>query len=234
MRTLEITTKIGCSNRCDFCPQDKLLRVYKGNKLMGFAEFDHILSNTPKDVILDFTGFCEPFLNHFTSSFILTASELGYKMMLITTLAGFNYLDAKALSHIEFIHVWIHEYNEAIIDENFERKAGMLKNAVVTDDFKRFKLPKENQYSRAGNLWDIEKKKGKFECGWSGREFYRNVVLPNGDVYLCCMDYGLEQKIGNLFETNYNDLDRESIIQKSMQKDSEIICRKCEIARYED
>jgi len=27
---------------------------------------------------------------------------------------------------------------------------------------------------------------------------FRNVLLPNGDVVLCCMDYGLDHILGNL------------------------------------
>ncbi len=34
--------------------------------------------------------------------------------------------------------------------------------------------------------------------------FYdQNVCLPNGDVVLCCMDYSLKHKIGNLLEQSY-------------------------------
>ncbi len=33
-----------------------------------------------------------------------------------------------------------------------------------------------------------------------------NVMLPNGDVVLCCMDYSLKHVIGNLFTQSYEDL----------------------------
>jgi Iron-sulfur cluster-binding domain len=37
--------------------------------------------------------------------------------------------------------------------------------------------------------------------------FYdQNVVLPNGDVLLCCMDYGMKHVIGNLLRQDYYDL----------------------------
>lgn len=37
--------------------------------------------------------------------------------------------------------------------------------------------------------------------------FYdRNVLLPNGDVVLCCMDYNLKHIIGNLLEQDYEDI----------------------------
>ena len=37
-------------------------------------------------------------------------------------------------------------------------------------------------------------------------KLYHNVVLPNGDVSLCCMDYGLEHIIGNLLDQEYEDV----------------------------
>ncbi len=34
----------------------------------------------------------------------------------------------------------------------------------------------------------------------------QNVCLPNGDVVLCCMDYSLKHKIGNLIEQDYYEM----------------------------
>ena len=79
----------------------------------------------------------------------------------------------------------------------------------------------------------MEIKKGKFTCSFAGRQFDHNVVLPNGDVYLCCQDYGLTQQIGNLLTTRFEDLDRSAVIAASLQEDSDIICRKCELMRPE-
>lgn len=37
--------------------------------------------------------------------------------------------------------------------------------------------------------------------------FYdHNVLLPNGDVFLCCMDYNLKHKLGNLLNQSYSSL----------------------------
>ncbi len=41
----------------------------------------------------------------------------------------------------------------------------------------------------------------------SATPFYdHNVLLPNGDVVLCCMDYNLKHIIGNLLEQNYYEM----------------------------
>ena len=48
-------------------------------------------------------------------------------------------------------------------------------------------------------------KKGPSTCGCI-EHLYHNVVLPNGDVSLCCMDYSLEKILGNLFVDEYDDI----------------------------
>ena len=45
----------------------------------------------------------------------------------------------------------------------------------------------------------------KRTCGCE-EELYHNILLPNGDVSLCCMDYNLEEIIGNLYSQEYNDI----------------------------
>jgi hypothetical protein len=69
--------------------------------------------------------------------------------------------------------------------------------------------------SRAGSLSkeQIEKSGVKpppqndFELVCASTPFYdQNVVLPNGDVVLCCMDYSMKHIIGNLLKSGYWDL----------------------------
>ena len=77
-------------------------------------------------------------------------------------------------------------------------------------------------WSRAGNLLgeaiikpELEKIKDRFKhmdhgdkdmtCNCTER-LYHNVCLPNGDVSLCCMDYGLKYIIGNLIKQDYDDI----------------------------
>lgn len=69
--------------------------------------------------------------------------------------------------------------------------------------------------------------------GCSFTPFYdHNVMLPNGDVVLCCMDYSVKHKIGNLFTGDYwslfasqgmNDLRLANMNYGC----NESICRKC-------
>ena len=52
MRTIDITTNVGCSVRCAFCPQDKLLPAYRdrgGTRQMTFAAFREMPRKIPTD-----------------------------------------------------------------------------------------------------------------------------------------------------------------------------------------
>jgi len=226
--TLEITTKIGCSNKCVYCPQDKLIDAYSGNKIMTLEQCKTILNNTPKDIQIAFVGFCEPFLNPSASMMMRYAIENFKIVFLYTTMTGFCLKDIRILKGLTFQHVAFHEY-EGCDKDFFEDKARLFRENINAEVFEQFTLKPEIRNNRAGNLSDMPVKKGKFSCLWSGKTFRRNVVLPNGDVYLCCSDYSLKHKLGNMFTTHFNNLDRQSIIDLSNQEDSEIICRKCEM-----
>jgi len=230
--TLEITTHIGCSNNCFYCPQEILRRKYNGNKTMTTDQFIAILNNTPVDIQIDFAGFCEPFLNPLVSWMIDYAASEGYAVVLDTTLTGFTERDAVILKGAKLKQVFIHDYpGNAVNGDMFDSKVSLLRSSVITEKFEIGKLTSEHLWSRAGNLWPRSIEPGKFECGWTGKDFNRNVVLPNGDVYLCCMDYGLKHKLGNLLNTHYNDLNRNEIVVLSNCESSDCICRSCEIMK---
>ncbi len=63
---------------------------------------------------------------------------------------------------------------------------------------------------RAGNLRHEElphrSLTGNLACARSGQSLNHNVLLPDGTVLLCCMDYGMEHVLGNLLTCQYQDL----------------------------
>jgi hypothetical protein len=76
-------------------------------------------------------------------------------------------------------------------------------------------LGKWEGHSRAGSLGEAQIEKtgaappphNAFALTCASTPFYdHNVVLPNGDVVLCCMDYGLSHVLGNLLESDYYEL----------------------------
>ena len=68
-------------------------------------------------------------------------------------------------------------------------------------------------------------------CGNGFGDPESGIVMPNGDVYLCCMDWALEYKLGNLLEQSWLDV-MASDVRKRGKEDRETgchngICRHC-------
>ena len=70
-------------------------------------------------------------------------------------------------------------------------------------------------HTRAGNvaahdvlgqaIQEMPMRHGAVTCSFT--PFYdQNVCLPSGDVVLCCMDYSLQHRIGNLLQQNYYEM----------------------------
>jgi MoaA/NifB/PqqE/SkfB family radical SAM enzyme len=97
---------------------------------------------------------------------------------------------------------------------------------------------------RAGNL-NIEKLKarvsksvitggkptGKLRCD----RIYMNVLLPNGDVVLCCMDWSAEYVLGNLKRDRFEDLYRSETFRRVLRglrkPGDDLLCRTCYLAQ---
>jgi hypothetical protein len=115
-----------------------------------------------------------------------------------------------------------------------------IKEILVTD------IEQSEMISRAGNVEivknNFKRKLGPLVChrGSSADLEDRldvNVLLPNGDVSLCCNDYGLQNILGNLLKTDYVSLFQSDTFKKIREKmkahDSDIICRNCHEAMPE-
>jgi hypothetical protein len=80
--------------------------------------------------------------------------------------------------------------------------------------------------------------RNEFPLTCKSTPFYdRNVLLPNGDVVLCCMDYNLKHIIGNLLTQTYEEMmqgDKLAQIIKMNEAegfDKCSICKSCENVR---
>ena len=88
-----------------------------------------------------------------------------------------------------------HVFSESHIPEMWSRAGNLLHESILKPEL----LNRKNEYK---SVYHGEKPR---TCGCL-EKLYHNVVLPNGDVSLCCMDYGLEHIIGNLIEQDYEDV----------------------------
>jgi hypothetical protein len=256
MPSIEITTKIGCKNACAYCPQKMLIRAYRmrSNTLeMSLDVFKQCLDKIPTNVHVYFAGMCEPWLNSECTNMVLYAYKKGYKIHVNTTLVNMNLSDVdllKTCSYEEFsVHLPSENGQENImVDDKYLGVLETISKSDIKAVYKthteaaplsiRLKLgndiPNMPLLTRAGNLKNANiplpnRKRGGIRCA---RSMDWPVLLPNGDVILCCMDYGLKHVLGNLISTDHDSLFHSPEylrVKKGLKDESlDILCRYCE------
>jgi len=92
-------------------------------------------------------------------------------------------------------------------------------------------------HDRAGNLehqrhfyFKPDTRVGCINCG---NKLDHNVLLPDGTVLVCCMDYGMTEVFGNLFTQSYEEILNSEAAQKMRQDmiDADCLCKHCTNAR---
>ena len=262
MASMEITTMIGCRVRCTYCPQDKLIQAYTKRShvtKMTFDTFKKCLDKIPLRVHIHFSGMSEPWLNPECTKMLLYAHQRGHEIAVYTTTAGMLKADVKNIESIPFRHFNVHladkeRYSKIEINNNYLETIDAILNSKIQNreymtmgklhpevqQLIKKRISRTNMLSRAGNLKGKmsppvpPKLKGPIRCRSAGNLFNHNVLLPNGDVLICCMDYGMQHILGNLISSNYASLfsGKEFYeLQKSLNDDSfDILCRHCENA----
>jgi len=97
--SIEVTTKVGCSNVCEYCPQSTLITRYRErigkdkDTMMSLDTFKKCISTMPTDIGLNFTGYVEPFLNPECTDMLIHAFDNGHELLLNTTLMGMSIED---------------------------------------------------------------------------------------------------------------------------------------------
>lgn len=248
---LEITTHIGCPIDCLDCPQALLRSRYKGKKDMALDDFKAAIDKVPAGTRIDFSGMCEPFANRSCTDMILYAAEKGFPLALYTTLQGSTMEDYERLRHIRFEVCTIHvpdcegrshfKITEEYLDVlgawncNFYSVHGQLDERVVP--YLRSRPFITYMHDRAGNVegrphMTIPEDR-KLWCETSGRSMNHNVLLPDGTVITCCMDYGMTGIFGNLFTQTYDEVlnSDEARRMRATLDGGESICRHCTNAR---
>lgn len=110
---MEITTKIGCSVNCKYCPQKNLLHSYFKNKsdrktMFSLEDFKICLDKLPSNTIVDFAGFGEPFLNPNAIEMMRYACDSGFEIVMYTSLVGLKKENLNEVLSIPFKEVVLH------------------------------------------------------------------------------------------------------------------------------
>lgn len=267
MPTMEITTRIGCKNACVYCPQEKLVSAYakrRGEAMMSFETFKVCIDKIPAEVDIEFSGMAEPWLNSECTKMVFYANEKGHRINVYTTLVGMSEADVEALEKIPFKRFWVHlpsrNGEEKIsIDASFlkvlERIHKFLdakKDSIevsfhfrgvdahpkikelLGDSIKRKSLSTRANNVVVKDIAEPKRKRGVIGCQ---RGLRNNVLLPNGDVLLCCMDYGMQHVLGNLLFDSYELLfsgeEFKKIVASLMDESLDTLCRYCDMFAYE-
>lgn len=256
---MDVTTVIGCSIQCRYCPQQLTSRNYPKNapRRMTLEVFSACIAKLPKDTQINFSGFAEPFHNPVCVEMVLLAHDRGHPIALYTTLSGLDAKNLLKLSVIPFVTVDVHlpsmsggerietnpEYkgllgmaielldNVQLLQIQWSRDALLDEN--LEEQFSGHDIFVEPANSRAGN-WDnqylllAETKPGQLQCD---RNLRSHVLLPNGDVALCCQDFGLEHILGNLMQDDYKQLlssdEFQRVVRDMGNPSANILCRRC-------
>ena len=263
---LEITPKAGCKIQCHFCPQKLFLKQYCTNGRsteMSFDAFKACLDKTPAGLMVDFSGFVEPFLARDGLRMVQYAHESGHEVRLFTTLMGLDMPSFQVIEDIPFKLVVLHlpdvhhyanipvteEYLELLRyvvakkrpnGEPFVDIANCQSNPdprVVEIIGHRFPISWD-MVDRAGTLSDehlrsAERMAEPIYCSRTPR-LNHNVLLPNGDVVLCCMDFGMQRVLGNLKQQSYEEImqgDPLARIVGANARQGDLLCRQCTFAK---
>jgi hypothetical protein len=221
---------------------------------MGFDVYTRCIDKVPVSVDIHFTGMCEPWLNPDCTQMLLYAHNKGHRIAASSTLVGMNIEDIDALAEVPFKIFWLHlpsaDGLEAIhVDADYlKRLERILASPIairchfhgrslhpalksLSDHVHRQRIS-----NRSGNVQTgdgrhaVRRNPGRITCA---RNLRCNVLLPSGDVVLCCNDYGMQHVLGNLCSDDYADLHRGAPFQKVKRglgdPSMEILCRYCDV-----
>lgn len=268
--TIEITTKIGCSVNCRFCPQNVLITNYfevntDRDVYMSIDTFIKCLEKMPNNCHILFCGMAEPFLNPNCLQMMKIACDSGRKVDLYTTLMGANLKIIEEVCKLPLNFVTLHVadekgYANILKTDEYYEMVKVLLNCKKEDgsafvnmcnaqtnpdkciaDMCRGKYDiLTTMLDRAGNLNDVElyskrNLKGKVSCSICGQALNHNILLPDGTLLLCCMDYGMKHVLGNLMQQTYDEIMNGKVlneIRRGMCGDESIdlLCRNCSSA----
>ena len=222
---IEITTQIGCPVGCRYCPQAKLVQNYRIRNPTGWPftrdlslrQFETLCKKIPPEVDIHFSGMCEPFVNPYAIDMVEVAARK-HSVSIFTTLTGLDIADYDRLLKLPFrwfcVHVPDGQLNTGLkcTPEYLELLQYVVWNKPYCE---RFWISMHGDYhpalipiigeceventiiDRAGNLdiaWADKTVKDNPVC--SCGDYNQNVLLPDGTVLLCCMDYSMVKRPG--------------------------------------
>lgn len=248
---IEVSATATCPLRCAYCPQDKLGEAYRGPKELTLEMFERCLDNlVPGDAVY-FAGFTEACLAPDFMGMLELTLKRYHRCRLYTTGRGLDLDEAKTIAaekRIEMIvlhlpdtfgHLSNSKNNVSILDalSKHHNAHVMAMDKIPHKDIQSIwdRLPQNmgTMHDRAGNVTAVPVRhiehKGAIKCGVAP-QLDHPVLLPSGELSLCCQDYGLRHIVGNLATTPLSDILRAKPIEDIMalqRSGGEVLCKHC-------
>lgn len=264
-----------CPNWCEYCPQEVFTERYDGKHnwlSLSLEDFKTAVNKLPEGSTIAFSGFSEPATNMELADMILYAAETGHKVMLLTTLVGMTMQDYERICQVEFEHFSVHlpdgmRASCINITDGYLNLLDYVSKAPPRGTFLfnhhggdihpdlrgivRFSYLLDMN-DRAASLEGTDAitayHSGPIRCSHRFIDNYpggAGLFLPNGDVYLCCQDFGLKHRLGNLLDQSWAEIMESEEMKRvrrnlpaskiasedgSMDYSQDIICRRCSMA----
>lgn len=233
---LEITTLIGCSVGCSYCPQSSLVKAYKEKVgkpfLFSLSDFKKALKTVPTEIDIVFSGMAEPFLNPNCAQMIKYAADKGHKVRVFTTMTGLKLEDIEVLKKVnlnESPSLMLHvpdadnQMKNLVMNEIYFKKLKVFLESDINIGFECIgealhpqlepflgsdkRVAFRKVHTRSQNVNPGKKKRKRVNKSLTcPRNLRSNILLPSGDVVICPQDYSLEHIIGNLLYQSYDSL----------------------------
>ena len=232
--------------------------------VMSMETFSKCLEKLPQDCAVLFCGMAEPLLNPECMDMIKLAVSSSRNVRLYTTLVDANVSLVEQLSEIPLEFIVLHladkyGYASIPVSDEYYKIVDMLVNMKRKDGSPLVRMcfaqaePDEKllqicegkyevvttMHDRAGHLNDPQLLKknlsGPISCYESGSSLDHTVLLPDGTLLLCCMDYGMKHILGNLLENSYEELlnghEMSKVKRGMLDEGIDILCRHCTYAQ---
>jgi hypothetical protein len=244
VRCLEFTTAASCAVNCSYCPQGVLKDAYRGETELSLGAFRRVVDRLPVDVVVHFSGFVEPWLNAHATEMLECALGLGRRVSVYTTTIGMRTprIVAELLTGYrdQVDHICIH-LPDVLGHMPLKPKPEAIDAFRTVPGVEWMAMGKAVEEPGPMNAWEPNDRAGSLSvalpilgrtrhvgpirCSYTPT-YEHSVMLPNGNVVLCCQDYGLRAPIGNLFRQTWDELDRASIARANLDG-VDTICRRC-------
>ncbi len=251
MPFLEVSTTVFCPMACSYCPRDKIESAYHGPRLMAFDTFAAALANTPHDLPVSFAGYAEPYLNRECSRMVEHAHDQGRRVQMYTTGVGMDDADAELLIRVQPSPCVLHLPDaagdmKAKVTPNYAARMARLALGIegletvcygdwhpLLSMLKSYEA-RHGLHSRAGNVTHLPqvRKRGPLRCRVApGLD--ENVLLPDGNLALCCSDWSLQHPMGSLLTATWGEIHDGAVMnemRRVMRAGEACLCQACEFS----